>query len=424
MKKFLSLAISLLLIPLAASALSMTDIPGSGQTGGTSIYPFPSASLVNSGGTIYFISGTYAIPFTNFAAFKGLGYSLANVVDGDVSIYQAPQSYAISTAGDVHPWGSWLSYKGTIYYSHESGLIGVPNMDVFTSNGGDLKYVVPANSYDLAVLNQNPNLEPLDVSDSRVYTQPVNVAYGGQQSQNSGDQNSNSLNKDNSGQNTGNSGSVTATSTVTILNTTLPAATVGVQYMTAIGISNPSGVQLYASPSNLPPGLGLVNNDPTVSGSNVFISGTPVMAGSFTFNLSLVDADSNTLGNANITLVVNPAANQTSNGNATTSSASNSTSTSTYSSSLSISPSSLPNGQVGQPYSIGIVVTSYQSNSIAITVNGLPPGLTAALNSQHLNFQNGVNISGTPIQAGTYAVAVSANDGTTAQKIYTLVINP
>lgn len=131
-------------------------------------YPYPSGSLVNDGGTIYFISGTTKVPFTNWQAFIGLGYSLQNVASGNLQNYIPSTSYFISTANAAHPWGSWLLYNDTVYYSHESGLIPIPSWETFLNNGGIAKYIVNANSYDISVLNSNPNLGILTVDDPRV----------------------------------------------------------------------------------------------------------------------------------------------------------------------------------------------------------------------------------------------------------------
>src|ERR1700722_20224732 len=76
-------------------------------------YPYPSGSLVNDSGTIYFIYGTNKVPFTTWQAFVGLGYSIKNVVKGDLTNYAAVQNYVINTANAAHPWGSWLTYKNT-----------------------------------------------------------------------------------------------------------------------------------------------------------------------------------------------------------------------------------------------------------------------------------------------------------------------
>jgi len=159
-------------LPNVGQWLSYNDILRA-QANSPATYAYPSGSLVNDNGTIYLISGAAKIPFTNYAAFKGLGYSLKNVVKGGLSNYTPVKSYAITTANMAHPWSSWLWYSGTIYYSHETGLIGVPSFDIFTKNGGNLKYIIKANKYDLAVLNASPNLPVLSYNDTRLYSQPL-----------------------------------------------------------------------------------------------------------------------------------------------------------------------------------------------------------------------------------------------------------
>jgi hypothetical protein len=152
-----------------ASTSSGDTPPGSTQTPNVAVpisYPYPSGSLVNDGGTIYFISGQTKIPFTNWQAFVGLGYLPRNVVIGDLSAYTLSSSYFITTANMAHPWGSWLFYKGTIYYSSQQGLIGIPSYDIFLQNGGQLKYVVPANKDD--IVNIQNSLQPLKFNDNRV----------------------------------------------------------------------------------------------------------------------------------------------------------------------------------------------------------------------------------------------------------------
>jgi hypothetical protein len=76
----------------------------------------------------------------------------------------------ISTANAAHPWGSWVSHNGTVYYSTQSGLVGVPTPAIFTANGGQWKFVVPANSYDLTTITPSSTLAN---NDSRVYS-PTN----------------------------------------------------------------------------------------------------------------------------------------------------------------------------------------------------------------------------------------------------------
>jgi len=172
----LLLAMVFSFLPMDSQALTYSEIQSGKVLGDNTMYPYPSGSLVNDGGTIYFISGTTKVPFTNWQAFVGLGYSLRNVVNGNLQNYTPAQTYFITTANAPHPWGSWLLYNRTIYYSHETGLIGVPTWDVFLQNGGKSAYIVKANNYDVNILNTNSNISILTTNDQRVYNQPSSIA--------------------------------------------------------------------------------------------------------------------------------------------------------------------------------------------------------------------------------------------------------
>jgi len=155
---------------VSPSQVPSVPVTGTNSGSGTSsFYPYPSGSIVNDNGTVYFISGSTKVPFTNYNAFVGLGYSLRNVVQGDLTNYTLG-SHMITTANVAHPWGSWLIYQGTVYYSTQNGMIGVPSAQIFTSNGGSWNLLVKTNSYDIAALNANSNLPPLTLSDSRIYS--------------------------------------------------------------------------------------------------------------------------------------------------------------------------------------------------------------------------------------------------------------
>ena len=131
--------------------------------------PYPSGSLVNSNGTIYFISKDKKVPFTSAQAFLDLGYKFSNVVNGDLSDYLDPVSgYKITTSNQDHPFGSWILLDRTVYYSTESGMIGVPSKEILEGNGGSLNLIVPGNAFDRARLNSLPAQPPLQYNDSRV----------------------------------------------------------------------------------------------------------------------------------------------------------------------------------------------------------------------------------------------------------------
>lgn len=141
-----------------------------------SVYAYESGSLVNDKGTIYFINGAIKIPFTSMEAFLGLGYSLSNVIQGDLSNYNSAKKYFISSPIQAHPWGSYLLHKGTVYYSHELGLIPIPSWSVFVNNGGKQSLIVKANENDLKALKDVAELPVLSVNDSRIYAQKISGA--------------------------------------------------------------------------------------------------------------------------------------------------------------------------------------------------------------------------------------------------------
>lgn len=180
-----SLGLTALKAPLPGN-FSLSNILNQPQILGESVaipYPYPNASVVKDNGTIYFIYGTTKIPFANYKAFTGLGYSARNVVSGDLANYDLAQGYIISSANIAHPWGSWVSNKGAIYYSSPDGLIAVPSAESFLSNGGQWNLVVKANKYDLALLRGGAPLDILSDNDPRVAGQPV-LKFGGPTAQN------------------------------------------------------------------------------------------------------------------------------------------------------------------------------------------------------------------------------------------------
>ncbi|HYV34023.1 MAG TPA: hypothetical protein VE973_04220, partial [Candidatus Limnocylindria bacterium] len=93
--------------------------------------------------------------------------SLKNVISADSSAFNPSMTYTINSAKQAHPWSSWLSYKGVVYYSHESGMIGVPSMNVLSANGGTT--ILPMNQADIEVLNSSSGIPILEMMDSRLY---------------------------------------------------------------------------------------------------------------------------------------------------------------------------------------------------------------------------------------------------------------
>jgi hypothetical protein len=139
-------------------AKAVINVP---ETGSRS---FSNGALVNDGGTIYLIMGDSRIPFTNFDAFVKLGFSKRPVISGDTGAYNTPATYRLDKGDQQHPWGSWIVHKGTVYYSHETGLLGVPSADILTGNGGSFEKLMPANSSDVAAIRN----EIIKTNDPRV----------------------------------------------------------------------------------------------------------------------------------------------------------------------------------------------------------------------------------------------------------------
>jgi hypothetical protein len=132
---------------------------------------YPTGTLAKDNGVIYFLMGKdqIKVPFASMAAFTGLGYSLKNVQSLDLSMFELAKTYVIKSASEQHPWGQVLKAKdGTLYYSHPTGMIGIPTMGVLTANGLSEKMIVPMNAADEAVLAAAPVMYVLELNDDRI----------------------------------------------------------------------------------------------------------------------------------------------------------------------------------------------------------------------------------------------------------------
>ena len=478
----------------SVQAITYAEVSGKGQVLGesTSFNPYPTGTLVNDDGTIYFISGTTKIPFTSWQAFVGLGYLGKQVVEGDLTNYTLAKNYIINSPNIEHPWGSWLIYKGTVYYSSAEGLIGVPSTQVFTSNGGDWTYIVKANSYDIANLKAKPNLPLLTVNDPRVNAQsPQLTGVITNPNPSSGPTSTPASVTPRVGQivNVNNTLFLVALnglygfpsiavfnswgysfSQVTMANSAEQAlARAGVvpekqagcnavldQIKGVCGTPNVANtISLYATPSSLslsseansqtPAVQVLINSKSTtftdysvaVNNGGTWLKVSGGYKGGINSEhpiyLSVVaDSHGIAVGNYNGSIVVT-----TDSGATVTVPVSFAVSQSTSGSTekwLSILPNSLAAAQVGQAYSAGFKFSYYKNNIVNVTVNGLPSGFkigvvdasvsnTVSLSPSELI--SGVNISGTPSQAGNYTITVTATDGTYSDsKQFNLVINP
>lgn len=132
---------------------------------------YPTATLAAENGAVYFLMGKdrVKIPFASMDVFTNMGYSLAAVQQLDLSAFRVSRTYFLDTKGAQHPWGSLLrDADGTVYYSHWSGMIGVPTTGVLVQNGLDKVPILPMNAADKAVLlNSNP-VPVLELNDPRL----------------------------------------------------------------------------------------------------------------------------------------------------------------------------------------------------------------------------------------------------------------
>jgi len=174
----------------------------------------------------------------------------------------------------------------------------------------------------------------------------------------------------------------------TITTVTLPDGTVDA--VTQTTLSATGGEQPYTwsiASGSLPPGLGLA----PASG---VISGIPTTAGTWAFE-ARVQGDDGAASTRSLSMRV--------------------------AAPLSVTTTSLPNGQVNSSYSAGLAASGGQTPYVwSISTGTLPPGLT-------LSSATGV-ISGTPTEAGTWAITVQALDSgvpaRTAQRPLSIKINP
>jgi hypothetical protein len=94
---------------------------------------------------------------------------------------------------------------------------------------------------------------------------------------------------------------------------------------------------------------------------------------------------------------------------------------------LQLSPTTLPDAQVGSPYAATITVGQAQTpvDTASIQDGALPAGLDLAVAEDH---SNSLQISGTPTVAGTFSFTIyvvclgTSVNGQTATQAYTLVV--
>jgi hypothetical protein len=171
---------------------------------------------------------------------------------------------------------------------------------------------------------------------------------------------------------------------LTITTSSLPQGVVGANYQAGFAVTGGTAPYRWAANGSVPPGLEVFP-----SGS---IFGVPFMAGSFSFNVVVTDAN-NLSTSKPFTIVV----------------------TGSVVSITTTSP--LPSGSVGQAYSQTLLASNGTPPYQWTAGSGVPTGLT-------LNPSTGA-ITGTPTTAGNYSFQVSVTDSAsnTASATFALTIN-
>ncbi|MBD7923830.1 putative Ig domain-containing protein [Xanthomonas bonasiae] len=177
-----------------------------------------------------------------------------------------------------------------------------------------------------------------------------------------------------------------ASPTLSIAPATLPAGTAGSAYNQTLSASGGTAPYSYAlSAGALPAGLSL-----TTAG---VLSGTPTVAGSFSFTATVTDSTAGVAAQASRSYTLTIA-----------------------SPTLVIAPPTLPSGKVGSAYSQTLSASGGTAPySYAVSTGTLPAGLALAANGA---------LSGTPTTAASSAFTVSVTDahGFTAAQAYTVAI--
>jgi large repetitive protein len=149
----------------------------------------------------------------------------------------------------------------------------------------------------------------------------------------------------------------------------------------------------------LPPGLSLQTfSDPR--DANDELAGTPTTAGTYTFTMRLADYNGQQ-ATQKFTVTIEPA--------------------------LQVTPTTLPAGTVGKPYSHDLDLNAQGGSPpynwfVVNSINELPPGLT--LDTTAPDFNN--VLAGTPAQAGTFSFPMQVQDSqdNTVNATLTITINP
>ncbi|MBB6501399.1 putative Ig domain-containing protein [Pedobacter cryoconitis] len=174
------------------------------------------------------------------------------------------------------------------------------------------------------------------------------------------------------------------TGTLTLATATLPNGTVAKVYpSTQLPVPTGGSTPYTYAATNLPPGIVLNPN-------TGLLTGTPTTSGTYTFPVTITDADGNTV-TTNFTITVR--------------------------SPLVLSAATLSNGTTGVAYPTQIIPPATGGSGVnTYSATNLPPGLSFDPVTRA--------ITGTPTTAGTYTfpVTVSDNEGNTNTLNYTIVV--
>ncbi|MCS6885311.1 MAG: putative Ig domain-containing protein, partial [Blastocatellia bacterium] len=168
----------------------------------------------------------------------------------------------------------------------------------------------------------------------------------------------------------------------------LPGGMVGMPYSQTISAGSPgtSPFVYYVTSGSLPPGLTL-----STLNSVATLSGTPTTAGTYNFTITAADVN-NCQSSQTYTVTI------------------------TGCPTITLSPTTLPNGTVGTPYSQSVSASGGNAPYTFSSSGTLPPGIT-------LNTSTGA-ISGIPTAAGSYTFTITATDvfGCTGSRTYTVTV--
>jgi hypothetical protein len=189
--------------------------------------------------------------------------------------------------------------------------------------------------------------------------------------------------------------SITLNAVLTIATTSLPAGTLQTSYNTFVDATGATGTFTWSViAGSLPPGLTFQTSSTSTSAE---ITGTPTVLGTYKFTVQVTDSAGTTVTQA-LSITINPEPP------------------------LSVATGSLPNGQVGTPYTQNLTASSGTLPYTWSIISGtLPIGLS-------LTSTSAGTISGTPIASGTFNFEVQVVDSSTPQQSasanLSITINP